>query len=86
MMATIRDSRTSNSMAVKTTASIVVSHSTAAITRIPGRPYAVHVNTCIHARNAAANSAGQTRGTRTPDGHSPRRVAATQRAARTVVP
>ena len=69
-------------MAVKTTASIVVSHRTATITRIPGRPYGVHVNTCIQARNAAAKSAGQTRGTRTPDGHSARRVAATHRPAR----
>ena len=45
----ISDSRTCNSMAAKTTASIVVSHRTATIMRKPGRPYGIHAMTCSQA-------------------------------------
>ena len=68
-------------MAAKTTASNVNSESTATITRSPGRPYGIHVNTCSQARNAAPNRAGQTTGNWTPKGRTTARIATTHTPA-----
>ena len=57
-----------------TTASSVVSHSTATITRSPGRPYGIHVSTCVQARNDRGQQ-------RRPDQRAARCPTATARAA-----
>ena len=84
--AAITDSGTRRSIAVNTMASNVASQSTATTTRSPGSPYAIHINTCVQASDAATNSAGQIKGRSTPDGHTTKRVVASHRPASVAVP
>ena len=69
-----------------TTASSAASHSTVTITRTPGKPYGIHVSTCVQARNAAASSAGQINGTSIPHGHRAKSAVTSHRLAMAAVP
>ena len=85
-MATSRGSGTFSSTARMTTASSAPSHSTATTMRSPGRPYAVHVSTCVQARNTAPSSAGQTRGSSSPHDHRTKGAVTSHRLATAAVP
>ena len=69
-----------------TTASSAASHSTVTMMRSPGRPYAVHVSTCVQARNTAPSSAGQTRGSSSPHDQRTKGAVSSHRLATASVP
>src|SRR5437879_5325613 len=58
--------------------STVPSHSTARITRSPGKPYGIQVSACVQASSDTAASAGQITGMSNPDGHTARNLVASQ--------
>ena len=69
-----------------TTASSAASHSTATMMRSPGRPYAVHVSTCVQARNTAPSSAGQIKGRSSPHDQRTKGAVTSHRLATAAVP
>src|SRR2546428_3648274 len=67
-------------------ASSVASHGTVTIARSPGKPYGIHISTCVHARNTAASSAGQISGSSIPHGHRAESAETSHRIATAAVP
>src|SRR5437867_450246 len=61
--------------------STVPSHTTARITRSPGKPYGIQVSACVQARSDTAASAGQITGMSNPDGQTARNLVASHSSA-----
>ena len=56
------------------------------MTRIPGKPYGIHVSACVHARKTAASSGGQISGTSIPHGQRANNAVPSHKLATATVP